>query len=88
MTANAKTSEKELIRFVWKRNPRYDLILLGEVESKNPYAFNKQKGVWFEIANVLQNCALKMKVTDRSCRERVTELLKSHRKSELASVRT
>lgn len=75
-------------RFVWKRNIKYDLFLLGEVNSRNPFAFNNQKPVWIDVAEVLQKCELKMKVTDRSCRERVAELLKNFRKNELTSIRT
>lgn len=74
--------EDALLRFVWKRNVMYDVMLLSEVQSKNPYAFNKQKPVWIEIATVLSNGALKMQVTDRSCRERVMDLLKTHRQNE------
>lgn len=74
--------ESELTKFVWKRNPTYDMSLLYETESRNPFAFNNQKPKWVEIAKVLQDGPLKMKVTDRSCRERVTELLKVHRKEE------
>lgn len=75
-------------RFVWKRNIKYDLQLLHEVNSKNPFAFNNQKPVWMDVAKSLQEGHLKMKVTDRSCRERVTELLKKHRKDELISITT
>lgn len=75
-------------RFVWKRNVKYDLFLLSEVNSRNPFAFNNQKPVWIDVAEALQKCELKMKVTDRSCRERVAELLKNFRKNELTSIRT
>lgn len=79
-------SEDELLRFVWKRNLKYDLQLLCEVESQNPYASDKPKEVWTLIAKILREGALKMKVTERSCRERVNELLKNHRKNELKSL--
>lgn len=62
-------------------------MLLEEVQTKNPFAFKNQKSVWADIAKVLAEGPLKMKVTDRSCRERVTELLKIHRRDELDSVR-
>lgn len=75
-------SENNAGRFVWKRNIQFDLLLLAEVNSKNPYAFNNQKPYWMDVAKCLQDSQLKMKVTDRSCRERVDELLKSHRKNE------
>lgn len=79
---NKRKSEDELLRFVWKRNENYDISLLSEVESRNPYAFQNQKPVWVEVAEVLQEGPLKMKVSDRSCRERVSELLKTHRKDD------
>lgn len=60
----------------------FDLLLLAEVNSKNHYAFNNQKPCWMDVAKCLQDSQLKMKVTDRSCLERVAELLKSHHKSE------
>lgn len=60
----------------------YDVMLLSEVQSRNPSAFNNQKPVWVEIAKILQNGDLKMKVTGRSCRDRVMHLLKAHRKNE------
>lgn len=71
---------------MWKRNPQYDFSLLSEVELFNPYAFAKQNVLWDEIAQALLEGPLKMKVTGRSCRDRATELLKLHRKGELASL--
>lgn len=73
---------ENLVRFVWKRNPMYDVLLLSQVKSKNPYSFDNQKSVWTDIANVLQKGALKMKVTERSCRERVTHLLETYRQND------
>lgn len=75
-------------RFIWKRNLKYDLSLLAEVNSRNPFAFNNQKPYWTDVASALQCGDLKMRVTERSCRERVAELLKNFRKDELASIRT
>ncbi|KAG4069800.1 hypothetical protein HA402_006815 [Bradysia odoriphaga] len=75
----------ELVKFVWKRNVKYDVMLLSEVEAKNPFAFKNAKRTWEEIADVLQKCPLQMKVTHRSCRERVSELLKVHRGEEQRS---
>lgn len=84
----ASEEQNQLSRFVWKRNIKYDLSLLSEVNSRNPFAFNNQKPVWCDVAKALQEGDLTMKVTDRSCRERVAELLKNHRKNELTSIRT
>lgn len=83
--SNNQKLEKELTKFVWKRNENYDITLLYETEARNPYAFSNQKPTWMQIAKVLQDGPLKMKVTDRSCRERVMELLKTHRKEESES---
>lgn len=77
--------DDELQKFVWKRNIQFDIMLLTEVEAKNPFAFKMQKKAWEEIAEHLQNCPLKMKVTHRSCRERMAELLKVHRGEESQS---
>lgn len=76
---------EELVRFVWKRNSMYDIELLLEVQSKNPFAFHNQKPVWNDIAKTLQVGDLKMKVTERSCRDRIVELLKMHRQNERQS---
>lgn len=83
-----KKSAKELVRFVWSRKIEYDLFLLLEVQDRNPYSFKKSKPVWEEVAESLRKCELKMRVTDRSCRERVAELLKKHRKDEIAIMRS
>lgn len=83
-----RKSEDELVRFLWRRNLKYDLLLLTEVESKNPYACYNQKPVWIDVASALQQGVLQMKVTERSCRDRVTELLKLHRKDELRSAQS
>lgn len=83
-----KKSEKELVRFVWSRKIEYDLFLLLEVQDRNPFSFKKSKHVWEEVAESLRKCELQMKVTDRSCRERVGELLKKHRKDEIAIIRS
>lgn len=80
-------SDNELVRFLWRRNPKFDVMLLEQVQTKNPFAFKNQKQTWIEIAKVLQEGNLKMKVSDRSCRERVAELLKIHRKGERESAR-
>lgn len=77
--------DNELVRFVWKRNVEYDVMLMSEVQERNPFAFKNVKPVWNEIAQALRNCSLQMKVTDRSCRERATELLKMHRQKERRS---
>lgn len=83
-----RKSEGELVRFVWSRNAEYDYLLLLEVKSRNPFSFKKQKSIWEDIANALQECELKMKVSPRSVRERVTELLKKHRKNEETIIRS
>ncbi len=83
-----KKSDEELTRFVWKRNPRYDVTLLVEVEKRNPYSFHKPKPVWEMIAKTLREGSLKMRVTGRSCRERVNDLLKKHRKEEGKIIRS
>ena len=82
-----KVKETQLTKFVWKRNPQYDLELLAQVECKNPFAFKKDKPIWEDIAKTLQEGNLKMKVTERSCRDRTKDLLKNHRKDELESVK-
>lgn len=74
-------------RFLWRRNVKFDIMLLGEVQTQNPFAFKIQKPVWVDIAKVLQEGPLKMQVTDRSCRDRVIDLLKTHRKEENESAR-
>lgn len=79
-----RKSDGDLVRF-WKRNARYDFMLLSEVETRNPFAFRNAKPVWEEISKHLQECSLKMKVTGRSCRERVNELLKTHRRKDRQS---
>lgn len=83
-----RKSEDQLIRFVWSRKAEYDLFLLLEVQSRNPYSFKKPKAIWEDIAKTLRECELKMKVTERSCRERVVELLKKHRKEEGQIIRS
>ncbi|KAJ6642646.1 hypothetical protein Bhyg_07599 [Pseudolycoriella hygida] len=75
-------------RFIWKRNVKYDLSLLAEVNSRNPFAFNNPKQIWMDVADTLKSGVLNMKVTGRSCRERTAELLKVFRKNELISIRT
>lgn len=82
-----RKADDELSRFVWKRNPQYDIALLYQVEAFNPFALTNQKTGWIDISNALKESELRMKVSDRSCRERVTELLKTHRKDELSSIR-
>ena len=74
-------------RFFWKRNIKYDLQLLSEVNSRNPYSLSNQKEIWQNVAKALQNSYLKMKVTGRSCRDRVTELLKNYHKDDYKSIR-
>lgn len=81
-----RKAEDELSRFVWKRKSEYDMNLLDQVQGYNPFAFNNQKRSWVEVAETLRE-DFHMKVTDRSCRERVSELLKSHRQNELSSIR-
>ncbi len=78
-----RKSDGELVKFVWKRNVEYDVSFLSEVETRNPYAFRNQKVVWEEVAKKLQGGSLNMKkVTFRSCRDRVTDLLKTRRQKE------
>lgn len=83
-----RKSEDKLIRFVWSRNSAYDYFLLLEVQNRNPFSFKKPKQVWEDVAAVLRTSELKMKVTERSCRERVMELLKKHRKQEAKIIRS
>lgn len=85
---NRKKSDNELVRFVWSRKIEYDFLLLIEVHQRNPFSFKKSKPVWKDIAEALRNSELQMKVTDRSCRERVGELLKKHRKEEGVIIRS
>lgn len=80
-----RKSESELVRFSWKRNKNYDTLLLSEVQSRNPFAFKNSKPVWDEIAKTLQESPLQMRVTFRSCRDRVHDLLKSYRRNERRS---
>ncbi len=82
MSLKYKKSEDKLIRFVWSRRIDYDFLLLLEVQEKNPYSFKNSKPIWEEIAKNLRFGELKMKVTQRSCRDRVNELLKKFRKEE------
>lgn len=83
-----RKSDDQLIRFMWNRNIEYDYFLLLEVQSRNPFCFKKPKPVWEDIAKTLRECELKMKVNPRNCRERVTELLKRHRKEEGEIIRS
>lgn len=83
-----RKSEDKLVRFVWSRNCEFDYLLLTEVQARNPFAFKKPKQVWEDVAKALQLCKLKMKVTARSCRERIGDLLKKHRKEEGAIIRS
>lgn len=83
-----RKTENQLIRFVWSRNIQYDFYLLLETEAKNPFSFKNQKPVWEEISKILKESDLKMKVTDRSCRDRVNDLLKKHRKEEGVIIRS
>ena len=83
-----RKTENQLIRFVWSRNLQYDFYLLLETEAKNPFSFKNQKPVWEEISKILKESDLKMKVTDRSCRDRVNDLLKKHRKEEGVIIRS
>lgn len=77
-----RKSDSELVRFSWKRNNNYDIMLLSEMQAKNPLAFKNSKPAWESIAMELQKCPLQMKVTHRSCRERVSDLIKMHRRKE------
>lgn len=85
--SSKRKPDDELTRFVWKRNPQYDITLLGEVEGYNPFAHKNQKPMWIEVANSIREQDPRMKVNDRNCRERTMELLRLHRKNELSSVR-
>lgn len=79
--------EEELTRFSWKRNPQYDITLLGQVEGFNPFAYKNQKPWWVEVAEALREIDSRIKATDRNCRERTMELLRLHRRNELSSIR-
>lgn len=83
-----RKADDELERFVWKRNIRYDIQLLSEIEQVNPYALKNQKPAWDEIAEQLIKHPMAMKVTARSCRDRAVELLKAHRQNERKSSQT
>lgn len=83
-----RKADSELERFVWKRHIRYDIQLLSEVEELKPYASKNQKPAWDSIAENLQDHPVPMNVTSRCCRDRVTDLLKSHRKGERLSIQT
>lgn len=83
-----RKAESELERFVWKRNIQYDIQLLTEIEQFNPFATKHQKPAWDEISLNLRDSPIAMNVTSRSCRERVTELLRQHRKGERLSIQT
>lgn len=69
-------------RFRWKRNVEYDIALLSETESFNPFVTKKNADVWKQVATKLKESQLKMPVTDRSCRERVQKLLEQFRQEE------
>lgn len=83
-----RKKETELIRFVWSRRQEYDTAVLQETQARNPFPCKNQKLIWDDIAKTLQEGELKMKVTDRSCRERVSELLKKYRKDEAVIIRS
>lgn len=83
-----KKSDGQLQRFSWKRKPEYDLSLLLEVQKRNPFSFDKPRPIWEMVAKSLREGTLKMKVTERSCRDRVNELLKNYRKEEGQIIRS
>lgn len=85
---NNKKKDDQLLRFVWKRKLEYDLSLLLEVQKRNPYSFHKPKPIWEMVSKSLREGTLKMRVTERGCRERVNELLKKHRKNESKIIRS
>ena len=76
-------------RFHWKSDIKYDLALLSETESVNPFTVpvSKSGTFWEQIAYNLVNSNLKLPVCARRCRERVTELLNEHNGKEALSVK-
>ncbi len=83
-----RKSDDELEKFVWKRNIQFDIQLLTEVGQINPFASKNQRTGWENVAQCLQDGPIPMQVTSRSCRERVFDLLKWHRKGEILRVQT
>jgi len=67
----------------------FDLALLGETESINPYSvpIRKASTLWQEVAENLNKSNLEMKATGRNCSLRVKTLLKSFREEEAISIK-
>jgi hypothetical protein len=76
-------------KFHFSSNVKFDLALLSETESVNPYSASKQKSgpLWDDVAQNLINSNLEMPVNGRRCRERVTQLLKEHIQHEALSLK-
>jgi len=75
--------------FHFKTDIKYDIALLSETESVNPFTVSSMKaGVfWDQIAYNLEHSTLKLPVNARRCRERVTQLLREHSANEALSVK-
>jgi len=76
-------------RIEFRKDTKYDLALLAEVESINPFAFagKEQKAAWNDVAVKLQTCLWKMAVTGRSCKDRLKILMDDFRRDENLSNR-
>jgi len=77
-------------RFHFKTDQKYDLALLSETISANPFSVTKLKAkpLWEEVATALRESNLNMKVSERLVRERVSKLLSKFRKAEALSFKS
>jgi hypothetical protein len=74
-------------RFSFKSDVKYDIALLTEVESLNPFAYKVAKKIWNDIATNLMESEMNMSVTERRCKDRTMLLLKGFKKDEGISQR-
>ena len=76
-------------RFSFIKRSECYLALLRETESINPFSVPTAKSIslWDEVAVNLQSCPLQMKVTGRSCRERVSKLIAEFKGDESRSLK-
>jgi len=78
-----------MARFHFKNDIKFDEALLSETVTTNPFSVPKLKAkpLWEAVAKSLQECQLKMEVSERGARERVTKLLTEFRKGEALSIK-
>lgn len=79
-----------MVKFYFGKCFDFDLALLSETQTLNPFSVSKSKSksVWDEVAKNLNACDLKLDVNHRQCRDRVTLLIKEFRGQEALSVKS